>query len=1010
MILGESQSIAPGTLAANLTVTGNTTPIIKWQSSLTADFNIPTDIANTTTTLTGTSIGVLSLSTYYRAITTLDGANTGSNAAKITITTPTIAPNLGPAASFVLFTSNGIVTGDGLTPFTGNVGTNSGAIVGFATLSDPLFHTQDALTAACANYLPELFSTLKAIPKTFDHAAAFADGEVLAPGVYQTPIASTMGGTITLDGGGDTNAVFIFKIPGALALTAATNIKLINGTSASNVFWIMDGAFAAGANSVLAGTFICQSGIVGIGAGCSVNGHVFTLAGAITVTNTKLNLTNAMLLSAGQTIAVNEIPADLIITGNTSPIIKWQSSLTADFNNPIDIPHYSAKLCGSCIGVLNISTYFRAVTLIDGAVTSSNIVKITTSNATIVPNLGPAETFLLFTSAGAIANAGTSTFTGNIGTNAGIISGFSNMSDPKLHTQDNLTASCANYIFELFSNVKAIPTTNLTHPPAFGGGETVTAGVYQIAIASTMAGVLTLDAENNPNAVFVFKINGALALAAGAEIKLSNGASASNVFWNINGAFSAGANAILKGTFICEKGIISLGANCTLDGHAYTNFGAVTLSNSSLTAVPNTNSIIVSANQNIAVGTIPANLTLIGNTSSVLKWEKSSDALFTNPISITNTTTTLTGSEIGEVTTSTYFRAVVASGITTIYSTTVVIKIIQNTIPGIISANQNILVGDFPKNITISENNGPVSKWQKSTTLNFTNPIDISSNYALLQGFEIGIPTETTYIRAIVQNCISTVSYTNVLTISIGTIFANKTTIEPINGAPGKTNVVNVLTNATLNGSALTIDLINLTTVTPNDNLILNADGSLDVVPNTPAGTYTLTYQICEKLNATNCDQAEVIVEIFTKLPDFTPTIDIDGLVFISDESTKDFVINISEIQEGLSDGPIVIKISKQSAFSITYGATSSTSTAFGGVVVNNNDWVKTEDSLFITMTLKSSVIIGVNTFSAIGFTIKRKPNIPTQTSQPITVTIVNRSGLDSQNYNNTYNTVVKAQ
>ena len=81
-----------------------------------------------------------------------------------------------------------------------------------------------------------------------------------------------------------------------------------------------------------------------------------------------------------------------------------------------------------------------------------------------------------------------------------------------------------------------------------------------------------------------------------------------------------------------------------------------------------------------------------------------------------------------------------------------------------------------------------------------------------------------------------------------------------------------------------------------------------------------------------------------------------------------------------------------------------------GGVSVNNNDWVITENSSLITMTLKTGVIIGTNTFSAIGFTIERKSGVPAQTSQPITVTIVNGSGLDSQNYNNTYNTVVKAQ
>ena len=504
MVLTSSQTVAPGMLPANLVVTGNTTPIIKWQSSLTANFNIPTDIANTTNTLTGAAIGILSLSTYYRAVMTLDGANTGSNAAKITITTPTIAPNLGPTASFVLFTSAGPVTGAGAIPFTGNIGTNLGTIAGFTNLSDPLFHTQDALTAACANYLPELFSTLKAIPSTSPHVATFSDGEIITPGVYQISIASTMAGTITLDGGGNPNTVFIFKIPGALALTAGTTIKLINGATPSNVFWIMDGAFAAGANSVLVGTFICEAGIVGIGTGCTLSGHIFNISGAVTVTNSKLTLTNAMVLGASQSIAPGTLPANLVVTGNTTPIIKWQSSLTANFNIPTDIANTTNTLTGAAIGILSLSTYYRAVMTLDGANTGSNAAKITITTPTIAPNLGPTASFVLFTSAGPVTGAGAIPFTGNIGTNLGTIAGFTNLSDPLFHTQDALTAACANYLPELFSTLKAIPSTS-PHVATFSDGEIITPGVYQIPIASTMAGTITLDGGGNPNTVFIYK-------------------------------------------------------------------------------------------------------------------------------------------------------------------------------------------------------------------------------------------------------------------------------------------------------------------------------------------------------------------------------------------------------------------------------------------------------------------------------------------------------------------------
>jgi hypothetical protein len=70
----------------------------------------------------------------------------------------------------------------------------------------------------------------------------------------------------------------------------------------------------------------------------------------------------------------------------------------------------------------------------------------------------------------------------------------------------------------------------------------------------------------------------------------------------------------------------------------------------------------VSSAQAICSGSVPANLTLSGNIGNILHWEKSSDIGFSAPTTIANTTTTLTGAEIGAITATTYFRAVVQNG------------------------------------------------------------------------------------------------------------------------------------------------------------------------------------------------------------------------------------------------------------------------------------------------------------------------------------------------------------
>jgi hypothetical protein len=237
-------------------------------------------------------------------------------------------------------------------------------------------------------------------------------------------------------------------------------------------------------------------------------------------------------------------------------------------------------------------------------------------------------------------------------------------------------------------------------------------------------------------------------------------------------------------------------------------------------------------------------------------------------------------------------------------------------------------------------------------------------------------------------------------------------TTDAINGTIGGTTP-SLTTNDTLNGIPVVIGTspgnVTLTAVSFPIGLTLNtATGQVTVAANTPAGTYPVVYSICDVNNIGVCDT--VTSYIVVVIADFTPTIDIDNVVFLSAGVTRDFVVNISNIESGLSVGQVVFKIFKQSAFTITYSPTTTSSNVSGGISVNNNDWLFTENASFITITLKQNVIINPSTISSVGFAISRNSNIPTQTSQPITVTIVNGSGGDSLGVNNTYNVVIKAQ
>ncbi|MFH6995967.1 Ig-like domain-containing protein, partial [Flavobacterium sp. FlaQc-48] len=88
--------------------------------------------------------------------------------------------------------------------------------------------------------------------------------------------------------------------------------------------------------------------------------------------------------------------------------------------------------------------------------------------------------------------------------------------------------------------------------------------------------------------------------------------------------------------------------------------------------------------------------------------------------------------------------------------------------------------------------------------------------------------------------------------------------ITSVVGVDKIVKVVNILENDTLNNNPLVISDVNLGVLVPDPKgvLILKPDGTIELAPSAPAGTYSLTYEICEKANASNCSSATVSVTV----------------------------------------------------------------------------------------------------------------------------------------------------
>ena len=189
-------------------------------------------------------------------------------------------------------------------------------------------------------------------------------------------------------------------------------------------------------------------------------------------------------------------------------------------------------------------------------------------------DLGTAANFVLFTSSGAIDNIGISTFVGDLGTNVGAITGFPpGIVTGQIHQANPTTLQAAADVEDAYNFLTAVPCDSALGI-VLGNGQTLTPNVYCIPAAATLAGDLILDGENDPNSVFVIKIDGLLNITGLSKVILINSAIISNVFWQINGAVNVGDSAIFRGV-ILANGALGFGEGSILDGNGLTRQGAI---------------------------------------------------------------------------------------------------------------------------------------------------------------------------------------------------------------------------------------------------------------------------------------------------------------------------------------------------------------------------------------------------------------------------------------------------
>ncbi len=195
----------------------------------------------------------------------------------------TTTVNLATASSYAVLAGSTIVN-TGASVISGDIGLSPGtAVVGFppGVQSSGTTQVADAQAGVAQSDLTAAY--VDAASRTpFSTVSSDLGGSTLVPGVYQSSSGLSLTGTLTLNGGGDPNAVLIFQAGSTLIAATGSQVVLENGAQACNVFWQVGSSATLGTTSQFSGSIMALTSIT-LNTGASVTGRVLARNGAVTL-------------------------------------------------------------------------------------------------------------------------------------------------------------------------------------------------------------------------------------------------------------------------------------------------------------------------------------------------------------------------------------------------------------------------------------------------------------------------------------------------------------------------------------------------------------------------------------------------------------------------------------------------------------------------------------------------------------------------------------------------------
>jgi uncharacterized repeat protein (TIGR01451 family) len=212
-----------------------------------------------------------------------------------------VAPTLGTAQSFAVL-GGSTVTNTGPTVITGNLGVSPGtAITGFPPgIVNGETHAADAVALQAQSDTTIAYDNLAGQACNSDLTGQDLGGMTLVPGVYCYSSSTQLTGALTLDAGGDPDAVWVFKTGSTLTTASNASVLLTNGADPCNVYWQIGSSATLGTDTTFVGNILALTSIT-LTTGADVTGRALARNGAVTMDSNTVNASVCGAPSGGST-------------------------------------------------------------------------------------------------------------------------------------------------------------------------------------------------------------------------------------------------------------------------------------------------------------------------------------------------------------------------------------------------------------------------------------------------------------------------------------------------------------------------------------------------------------------------------------------------------------------------------------------------------------------------------------------------------------------------------------